>query len=735
MQNDSNEIEKQLQQKYKYRENINKTLSDFSSRYSILSELEKDYEGYYESVKAILKQKENNNPLFTGICGAVGELLSVDKNYETALETALGGNIQNIVTRTEKDAGKAIEYLKKSKKGRATFLPINSVSAKEIPENVKTQILKENGVINFAKKLIKYSLEYENIFSNLLERVIVLDNFNNAVSFAKKYNYSYRIVTLNGELLNPGGSITGGSISKKNSGIFSRNRELKELKEKISFYTIKLNEADNEIQLLKEKIIETNDTIENINTKTNTILLKKNDLKNQIIQTENYINDLYDKFNTLTKEEKSINNRILEQTKKLSSLEKDIKKSEKEISDIHSHLNKYQSEVQSNKDVREENSKKLTELKVEINEIEFTVSSLSSDIIRINNEIEKCNANILKNKRNILKTKDEISVKENEIEFLSENNLKIKEISKNKQNKLESENNKKTKLSEENEKAEKQSLEHIEYISKIKNEKVRLELLKEQLEDKKTRICDDIWEKYEITIASAQAYEKSDIEISKLRSEENNLKNEIREMGTVNTEAVEEYKRVQDRYDFLINQRKDILYAEENLKNIIIELSSLMENQFKEQFKIINENFGKVFSEVFGGGNGYVKLSDEKDVLNSGIEIIAQPPGKSIQNMSLLSGGERALTAIALLFAILKMKPSPFCILDEIEAALDDANVKRYADYLKRFAKDTQFIVITHRKGSMEAADTLYGITMQEQGVSKLVSVKFTENKETPHKG
>ncbi len=728
LQNEKEKNEEKLENEYKNRENVSKSLNEFSSRFRILSELEKDYEGYYESVKTVLRQKERGNVAFSGVCGAVGELISVGKAYEIAVETALGGSVQNIVTKTEKDAGAVIEYLKQNKKGRATFLPMTSVRGKEISENLKSQILNEKGVVQFAKALVDYSLEYENIFSSLLGRVVVLDNFDNAVNFAKKYNYSYKIVTLEGELLNPGGSITGGSINKKSAGIFSRNREIKELDEKISVFSLKLKESEELVSEFKLESGKIDDIIENVKSSSHNLFLKRNDLKNQIAQTENYINDLEEKFVSLKKEEVELDEKISECENNLSYLNENLEKTEKEILEIQEHLNEYQSELQSNKNIREENSRKLTELRLEVSELEFNISSISSDVQRIGNEIKKEEETIAKNNDNISKFNLEIGRKEEEISKLNDKIATIKESLESKKTELEKLNDLKNEFTIESEKAEKESIEHIEYLSKIKNEKNRLELLKEQLEEKKTRISDDIWEKYEITFASAQRYEKLEGDVSGLRNAEQELKVEIRDMGTINTDAVEEYKRVKERFDFLTAQKNDILYAEENLKNIISELSGLMEEQFKEQFKIINENFGKVFSEIFGGGCGYVKLSDENDVLNSGIEIAAQPPGKNVQNMSLLSGGERALTAIALLFAILKMKPSPFCVLDEIEAALDDANVKRYADYLKRFSDDTQFIVITHRKGSMEAADTLYGITMQEQGVSKLVSVKFTES-------
>lgn len=716
-----------IRKEYINRENISKNLNELSSKFRILSELEKDYEGYYESVKSILKQKENKNPLFDGVCGAVGELINVEKNYEAAIETALGGNIQNIVTKTEGDAGKVINYLKQNKKGRATFLPMNAIKGKELPENIKKQILKENGVINFAKKLTTYSPEFDNIFSNLLGRVIVINNFNNAVDFAKKYNYSYKIVTLDGELLNPGGAITGGSINKKTAGIFSRNREIKVTEEKISVYSLKLREADNTISLFKEEIGKINNIIENIELSLHDMFLNKNNIKNQITQIEETINELSEKFDSLNKESFKIDKRVSEQRKTLLNFEKDFEKIEIEIADIQNSLNEYQKEMRSNKNIRDESNKKVTELRLEINEIEFNISSLTSDITRIKTDIETEFENIKRSNIEIENLKKDIILKEKDIQNLKNKKNLIEENSSKKQNSIDSLNIIKSNLIEENEKYEKENLNHIEYISKIKNEKNRLELLKEQLEKNKTRLCDDIWEKYEITFASAQRFEKLNIDFSKMKSEESEIKNEIRSFGTINADAVDEYNKVKERYDFLTQQRQDILYAEKNLKNLISELSSLMEEQFKSQFKIINTNFETVFAEIFGGGHGYIKLSDENDILNSGIEIAAQPPGKAIQSMTLLSGGEKALTAIALLFAILKMKPSPFCILDEIEAALDDANVRRFADYLKRFSDNTQFIIVTHRKGSMEAADTLYGITMQEQGVSKLISVKFTE--------
>lgn len=703
---------------------LNKNINEDNSRYKILSELENDYEGYYESVKSILKQKNNGNPSFNGICGAVGELIEVPQEYETAIEISLGNAVQNIIVKKEKDAQEAIEYLKKYKKGRATFLPMSSIKPKDI-DLFKSNILNEKGVIGIAKNLISYIPEYENIMSSLLGRVIIVDEISNAILVSKKYNYSYKLVTTEGEVINTSGSLTGGSINKKSAGIFSRSREIKELKNNLSKLKINLENINSDISLNEKEKESLNISIDDNKKKIYQYTIDKNDTDNKIEQTNMYINDLSEKTNDLNIESKQLDEQLNESEKILNKYNKELQGLTKEINDIQNNLDKYQNSIQSDRSVKDTKNKELIDIRISINEIEHIMNSIKSEVLRISCEIEHINTEIktflIDIERNKIKEKIKIST----INDLKQEIVKLKDnydFMKEKYNNL---NAKKSSINIDIKNIEDNVKSLYEALSLLKNEVTKLQIKKEQIEVNKSQLYDMMWEEYEVTYVSAKDYKNLEYSILQIKKEEKSLKLKIKELGNININAVEEYKTVKERYEFLSSQREDIINAEKNLKNIIFELSQMMENQFREQFKIISDNFNKVFIEMFGGGTAHLRLSEENDILNSGIEIIAQPPGKNIQSMLLMSGGERALTAISLLFAILIMKPSPFCILDEIEAALDDANVKRYSDFLRKFSAETQFILITHRKGTMEAADILYGVTMQEQGVSKLVSVKF----------
>ncbi len=721
--NSINILKNKLENENIKRENTAKNYNNSISKHNILSELEKDYEGYFTSVKSVLKQKESNNPLFEGICGALGELINVNKKYENAIETALGGAIQNIVTKTEDDAKNAINYLKQSNKGRATFLPLSSVKGKY--DNDVSKLKNENGFIGMAKDLISYDIIYENIISSILNNVVVVENLDYAVKINKKYNYIFKIVTLGGDVVNKGGSMTGGSISRKSAAIFSRNREIKELNKIIDDNKKLLDNINNEISELKINLNELEKDEKINNDLINGVLIEKSDILSKIEQTKQNINELNENNNKLIEDKFKFEKSFSENQNSLETKKAEFSKLKKEIDELNKQLISYQSGIESDKEKRNEQNKLLSELRIQISEINFNVSSYEKDFKRIKNEIDSIEIKINDINKNLNNLDVDINTKKDGIENLE--NLIIEEEQKqsNMNEKYKDTNNLKEKLISESDKLSKEILQNMELISNLKNELSRLKLRKENLDEKKSRICDDMWNEYEITYSFAKGYERLKIPIEKLSEEEKKIKNKIKELGNINPNAVDEFNSLKDRFSFLTKQRNDIIDAEDNLLKIIEQLQNLMENQFKEQFKKINDNFGIVFSEMFGGGTGFLKLSDEKDVLNCGVDIIAQPPGKNVQSMSLLSGGERALTAIALLFAILKMKPSPFCILDEIEAALDDANVRRYANYLKNFSDSTQFIVITHRKGTMEAADTLYGVTMQEQGVSALVSVKF----------
>ena len=703
-----------------------KIFTESKQKLKIFQELEKDYEGYFNSVKSILKEKENN-PKFSGIYGAIGELITVPKKYEIAIEIALGNSIQNIITKTEEDAKMAINYLKEYKKGRATFLPISSIKPKNL-DNFNN-FNNDTSVIGIASTLIEYDEKFYNIISSLLGKVVIIDNINNAIYFSKKYNYSYKVVTLDGELINVGGALTGGSIFKKTGGIFSRNREISDINQNILI-------LENELKKLKTNILENESkkakiisNIENENENIKAIFEEKTSIKAEIVQNENYIIETLEKIKNLEKEDENLNQII--NFKEDESLLPKLNKINNEINQCKTQLLNFENELEKGKTDKDFQFNEINNLKISINSIKNDIENKTKDINRIKDEI-----NISKEMQ--LNFKEEISKKETD-----KNNIiiKIEEVNKEILN-LKKEYENITKLYEEkyaekaniNKLVENFSSDMLDITRKIgdvNNQMTKALAKKENIEDKIERFVNNIWEEYEITYADAcNDFENLEISYDELKIKEKDLKNKITSLGTINVSAIEEYKLIKERYNLNISQREDILKADNDLKKIIYTLTQEMEMQFKKQFSLINKNFKEVFSTIFGGGTAKLTLTDEENILNSGIEIVAQPPGKNLQSLTLLSGGERTLTAISLLFGILKMKPSPFCILDETEAALDDANVTRYANFLKKFSKDNQFILITHKTGTMEIADILYGVTMEEQGVSKVISVELKDAKD-----
>lgn len=731
-----NNIEKNTQQLNNIKSNlaeannrqqvVTKTIQEKNARLRALSDLEKNYEGYFVGVKAVLNQRDSKNPDFKGICGAVGEAINCDKQYETAIEVALGSAVQNIIARTEDDVKKAINYLKKNNKGRATFFPMTAIKPKSLG-NEKYNIINEKGVIGIAKELIGYSPEYENIMSSLLERVIITDNMDNAVLLARKTKYVYKIVTLEGELLNAGGSMTGGSISKKSTGIFSRGREITELRNALKELFEEQSAINNDIEKMTEIYQNLRYKINESKEELQKLAISKTETLTRLSQTKEYAQDISSRIDNFSTELSQLENAINIGSERIEELNKSLSEINAEINGTNIKLNEFQNKIQSDRDIRENSNEILASMRVEINQLENNIYTFNADIKRINDEITEIENNMRNSKSLIEEYQNKIAEKKFEISQLELNILDISE----RYNLLVSENqeyiNEKNNINIQLEKLDTEIKKQLETKSRLEKELNRLELRKENIDNKCRQLYDSMWEEYEITYVAAKESEKLNDSTEALKKEEKKLRNEIRALGNVNLNAVEEYAEVKERYDFLKSNRDDIIKTEKELTNIINDLNNMMEIQFKEQFAIISENFTKTFAEMFGGGSAELKLGDTDDILNCGIDIVVQPPGKSLQNMMLLSGGEKALTAMALLFAILKMKPSPFCILDEIEAALDDANVNRYANYLSNFINDTQFIVITHRKGTMEAADILYGVTMQEQGVSKLVSVKFNE--------
>ncbi len=679
------------------------------------------YEGYGNSIRRVMEQKAKNPK----IVGVVADIIQVDKRYETAIETALGGSIQNIVTEDDATAKSMIAYLKQNRFGRATFLPIQSIVDRS---GVSNDVKREPGVVGTASELVGYDKKFQSIIGHLLGRIVVVDHINHAMALAKKYKQSLRIVTLEGELINPGGALTGGAF-KNTSNLLGRKRELEEIDEQIEKLSVKLEEHKKQITFLtedreKQKGIrdELNTEIQNMNIRMNTYTLNLEQVQAKLAEVERG-------FASINRENGELAAQIDEINANKQELKDNNQKQEEAIHELEAEIAKLEQAVTEEKGRLQGASDSINKLNLEFNTVQQQYEFLMQNIHRIKTEEQAAKENLqtLNLKRN--NGNEEVTTLTKRTDSLKQQfdeNIRMIAI---KEKKLEELISGKDALNESHKEFFHKREELSEQINGLDKSAFKINASIEKLSEQAESLNNYMWEEYELTYNLALDYKDAGFDdISSLKREISAVKNKIKQLGDVNVNAIEDYKQVSERYEFLKGQHDDISKAEANLVNIIAELDRAMREQFAEKFKEIRVMFSKVFKELFGGGKADLELVDEEDLLETGIKIIAQPPGKKLQNMMQLSGGEKSLTAISLLFAIQSLKPSPFCLLDEIEAALDDSNVKRFAKYLSKLTKDTQFIVITHRKGTMEAADILYGITMQEKGVSTLVSVNMIEN-------
>ena len=690
------------------------------SRLKFLIETEKEKEGYVKSVKSLLKDCENIKDLGKGMHGVLANIIEVPKQYETAIEMCLGMSLQNIVTETEEDAKKLVEHLRKNNLGRASFLPITSVKGKKL-EKIKG---KTNGVIGIASDLIKYNKKYDQIILNLLGRTVIVDNMNTAISLAKSNSYSFRIITLEGDLINPSGAITGGSVAKKTVNILGRGKEIENLEKDIKKEKEKLNKLEKEKLEFENSIEDTLELAVSLEKSLQEIEIEYATRKQKLESIEEEIKKIeirLDKLKTETLD--------LDKNKEICKQEKE--KSISTISELAEEIEKLNKIIAEFADLNKDNQKiiddlnfDITNLKISVSSFDESESSIEEIVERINNDIENTNKSIENKKNQIEQIKQENEELKKSIEDINSKIQQIKQDVENSGSKIEELKQERIEKNKKLEAQEKEITDKFHIIEDLKAQIVKIDVKKTKLEDDINGIINKMWEEYELTPNNVGEVKKPD-NVQQTQRQVNNLRSDIKELGSVNVDSIEEYKTLKERYEFMSTQRFDLEETMVKLRKIISDMTSIMKEQFKTQFEIINKNFSEVFKELFGGGQASLSLADEDNILECGIDIAVQPPGKKLQNMMLLSGGEKAFTAIALLFAILKINPSPFCVLDEIEAALDDVNVFRYSDYLKKFSKDTQFLVITHRKGSMEAADTVYGVTMEENGISKLLSMKL----------
>ena len=693
-----------------------------NSKCKFLQEMEKEKEGYQKAIKEILLECDRNASLKKGVHDVLANLITVPKEYETAIEIALGGTLQNIVTDTEEDAKKLIEYLRKNNLGRASFLPISSVKGKKVDHLIKNGL---SGVIGIASDLVKTAPKYEEIILNLLGKTVVVEDMDTAIILARQNKYGFKIVTLKGDIINPSGAISGGSIKPNTTNIIGRAGQIKDLLSELSKLEKNLEKVKNEKKEYIKSITSILEQAETIEKEAQSSEITYATEKQKVESIEEAIAKLENKLANLKKESLDI-----EKTKEQTLITKaryetEIKELEQKMETLNGQISVFAEKNKDNQKYIDDLNFDITNLKISVSSFDESANSLDEIIARIDQDILNIEKGITVKKEQRIKIEQDNKMLEEQITNL---NNQIEEIKQNVNQSVEKVEELKKKRQEENSRLDNVELsiaEKLKLLENLKGETAKLDIKKSKIDVELEQIEQKLWEDYEITPNNAeQEFEKpKNVQTTTKRVKE--LKEQIKNLGSINIDSIEEYRQTKERYDFMCEQRLDLEDSSAKLRKVIQDMTKIMKEQFAEKFNIINKNFGEVFKELFGGGKAELKLTDEENILECGIDIEVQPPGKKLQNMTLLSGGEKAFTAIALLFAILKINPAPFCVLDEIEAALDDVNVYRFAEYLKKFADETQFLVITHRKGTMEAADTVYGITMEENGISKLLSMQL----------
>ncbi|MCA1030041.1 chromosome segregation protein SMC [Bacillus timonensis] len=714
--------ESTLYQAYQY-------LQQTKSRKEMLEELQDDYSGFFQGVKEVLKAREDT---LNGIEGAIAELIKVPKEYEVAIEIALGGASQHIVVDNEQNARTAIQYLKKNSYGRATFLPMSVIKERVLSSHQISMISDHQGFIGVGSDLITFDRKFNSVINNLLGTVIVTKDLKAANELARLLNYRYRLVTLDGDVVNPGGSMTGGGVKnqKNSNSLLSRGREIEAITAKYNEMNEKTTQLEENVKSLKRTIENQEKELENVRLLGENIRLKQQSIKSELreleIQEKN-VNEhlvMYDQEKSLFETDiATLESRSIDLNNILESIGNQIEKLDEQINDLTLRKNSQQS---SKETVQSE----ITDLKVILARQQQNLQNQLEKVNRLTSDYHEISLKLKEAKEDLLLLSNEMTTSssgEQEIEAaakkkLQDKNETISLISNRREQRLSLQQ----KVDDLERELKEEKRNYKQLVDILKDEEVKINRLDVELENR----LNHLREEYFMSFEAAKEKYPLQMEISEAKKKVKLIKLAIEELGTVNLGAIEEYERVSERFHFLNEQKDDLQEAKETLYKVIGEMDDEMKKRFETTFNAIRSHFESVFQALFGGGRAELKLTNPDDLLNTGVDIVAQPPGKKLQNLGLLSGGERALTAIALLFSILKVRPVPFCILDEVEAALDEANVFRFAQYLKNFSHETQFIVITHRKGTMEEADVLYGVTMQESGVSKLVSVRLEESKE-----
>ncbi len=708
--------------KTRYNE-LSTELSEKQGRRKMLEEMERGLEGYARSVRDLLKAKEDGK--YSGsFLGVLSKLISVEKKYTTAVETALGNAMQNIVVQNENDAKEAIEFLKKNHMGRVTFLPISSQEERRLDN--EDRVMQNDGAVAIACDVVECDSAIREVIGALLGRTVIMEDMDSAVKLAKATHYKFKIVTLAGELLQPGGSITGGSVNKAQA-LLGR-------KDEIELLNKECDKLADETEKLEDEIDECMDEAEKNRKKESMLREKLSESENKLMKVKaesdmkaSLLEMAHERFEKLNNEKTQISTQQTDTATTKKKLREILDGSDELIEKAEAIVKVKQEAVREETLKREAHSGKVIDKKMEIN-------SAQKDVEIAQSRIEDAKRSIINSQSDYKAKLDEKAHQQNMISSfekqIEENEMRKKQCEiaiESKKEEIKAHLSGRSGNDSELEKLREEIKQLNERILVLQGEVVRIETKKNKIEEDLENAANRLWDNYELTYNSALEFKKDIGSLSEAQKVISQLKNSIRALGNINVDAIEEYKEVKGRYEFLSTQVADMEKAKADLEKLIGEMMSVMREQFAKKFQIINELFGKSFVELFGGGKAEVKLLDPLDTLESPIEIEVQPPGKKLQSITLLSGGEHALTAIALLFALLQVSPAPFLVLDEIEAALDDENVYRFADYIRNRGDNTQFVVITHRRGTMEAADILYGVTMQERGVSSLLSMKLED--------
>lgn len=699
-------------------EEMNFSIRDKDQRIRMLADLENSMEGFAHSVKQILKASKSGQ--LSGVYGSAAQLIKVESKYSVAIETAMGGALQNIVVENEDIAKRGIRLLQETKAGRATFLPLTSVKGNRLNENGLDRC---DGFVALAVDLVQFDPRFEGVYNSLLGRIVIAEDIDLGTLIAKKYGYKFRIVTLDGQVINAGGSFTGGSVSKS-SGVLTRKNDIEKLTNEKNSLQTKLNELRASAEKLKSETDKLGFDIEGAKEELSVVAADKIRFESELKRIDVMTAQNEEQLSGSEDAKNALKNRISESEAAVKAAEEALKSVENEISEKEKSVSENEEQRRQMQEKREALSEKMSALKLRETEITKDIEAIKSEIARLEAQSQEIGSSSARLVVELDEKNRFIEGKQAEIEALNAKLSGAKDEAAGINDRIAQLRSESHTMEQKSNEKRKQVRELNDSKEKFSREVTRLEERKTSVQGAYDKIIADMAEQYELYLSEAVKLAKPVENLLVIQRDLAEIKQKIRALGNVNVAAIEEYKEVSERYEFMSGQLNDVESSKRELEKLIEELTETMRRQFSDSFNQINENFKQIFVELFGGGRAELTLTDPEDVLESGIEIKVAPPGKVINNLSLLSGGEQAFVAICIYFSILKIKPAPFCILDEIEAALDDINVTKYAQYLRKFTDTTQFILVTHRRGSMDEADVMYGVTMQEKGISKILRLE-----------